>query len=138
MSSIPAAATAAFSRSVTVRVAPTTSRAKSVRCGVLSAKANERIVDMPVITPEQAPVFEAPGATIRGLASPSRGATDVPAGRVPLDGAHETPRRSRERQEVFVVLAGTLTARYDGHSETAGEGGALIVPPDTEFSLIGP
>jgi mannose-6-phosphate isomerase-like protein (cupin superfamily) len=91
---------------------------------------------MPVITPQDAPVFETPEATIRGLASPSRGADDVAAWRIRLEG--ESPRHSLSNQEVFVVLSGTLTARYDGHAETAGEGGALIVPPDTEFSLAGP
>ena len=90
---------------------------------------------MPVITPQDAPVFRTPEATIRGLASPSRGADDLAAWRLELDG--ESPRHSLERQEVFVVLRGTLTARYDGHSETASEGGALIVPSDTEFSLSG-
>ncbi len=93
---------------------------------------------MAVITPDEAPIFDAPGATITGLASPSRGATDVAAWRVRLDAEHESPRHSLDRQEVFIVLEGALTARYDGHSETAPAGGALIVPAQTEFSLIGP
>ena len=68
---------------------------------------------MPVITPQQAPTFETPGATITGLASPSRGATDVAAWRVALEPGHESPKHSLvDREEVFVVLSGAVTARY--------------------------
>jgi quercetin dioxygenase-like cupin family protein len=91
---------------------------------------------MPVITPEQAPTFDAPGATITGLASPSRGSAEVAAWRVRFEPGHASPSHSLDREEVFVVLAGALTARYGDRSETAPAGGALIVPPGTEFSLI--
>jgi quercetin dioxygenase-like cupin family protein len=37
---------------------------------------------------------------------------------------------------VFVVLEGTVTARYSAREESASAGGALIVPPHEEFSLI--
>jgi len=91
---------------------------------------------MPVISPEQAPTFDAPGATITGLASPSRGATDVAAWRVRFAPGHASPPHSLDREEVFVVLSGAVTARFADHSETAGAGGALIVPSGSEFSLV--
>jgi quercetin dioxygenase-like cupin family protein len=91
---------------------------------------------MPVITPEQAPVFDAPGATITGLASPSRGAGDVAAWRVRFAPGHASPLHSLDREEVFVVLEGAVTARFADHSETARAGGALIVPSGVEFSLV--
>ena len=91
---------------------------------------------MPVITPEQAPTFDAPGATITGLASPSRGATDVAAWRVRFAAGHASPPHSLDREEVFVVLAGAVTARFPDHHETAEAGGALIVPAGVEFSLV--
>jgi hypothetical protein len=49
---------------------------------------------MPIITPEDAPTFETPGATITGLSSPSRGCTDVAAWRVKLAPGHESPKHS--------------------------------------------
>jgi quercetin dioxygenase-like cupin family protein len=91
---------------------------------------------MPVITPEAAPTFETPGATITGLASPSRGCADVAAWRVRLEPGHESPKHSLDREEVFVVLSGAVTARYADRSETAPAGGALIVTPGEEFSLV--
>jgi quercetin dioxygenase-like cupin family protein len=92
-------------------------------------------VHVPVITPEDAPTFDAGGATITGLASPSRGALDTAAWRIRFDPDHVTPRHSLDREEVFVVLSGALTARYAEHAETARAGGALIVPAGLEFSL---
>jgi quercetin dioxygenase-like cupin family protein len=91
---------------------------------------------MPVITPEDAPTFDAPGATITGLASPSRGSADTAAWRVRFAPGHASPPHSLDREEVFVVLEGELTARYAAHSERVGAGGALIVKPGVEFSLI--
>jgi quercetin dioxygenase-like cupin family protein len=91
---------------------------------------------MPVISPQDAPTFEAPGATITGLASPSRGARDTAAWRVRFAAGHASPPHALDREEVFVILSGALTARYAGHAETAHAGGALIVPAGVEFSLI--
>jgi len=92
---------------------------------------------MPIITPEDAPTFDAGGATITGLASPSRGATDVAAWRIALEPGHESPKHSLvDREEVFVVLSGAVTARYADREETAPAGGALIVAPGEEFSLV--
>src|SRR4029078_3050633 len=90
---------------------------------------------MPVIPPEQAPTFDAGGATITGLAAPSRGATDTAAWRIGFSGVHASPPHSLDREEVFVVLSGAVTARYADHSETAHSGGARIVPAGVEFSV---
>ena len=90
---------------------------------------------MPVIHPEQAPTFDAGGATITGLAAPSRGATDTAAWRVRFSDGHASPPHSLDREEVFVVLSGAVTAGYADHSETAHAGGALIVPAGVEFSV---
>jgi quercetin dioxygenase-like cupin family protein len=91
---------------------------------------------MPVITPEDAPTFDAGGATVTGLASPSRGATDTAAWRIRFSPGHPSPPHSLDREEVFVVLAGALTARYADRAETARAGGALIVRAGVEFSLV--
>ena len=92
---------------------------------------------MPIVTPEEAPTFDAGGATITGLASPSRGAADVATWRVRFEPGHESPKHSLvDREEVFVVLSGAVTARYQDRDETATAGGALIVAPGEEFSLV--
>jgi len=91
---------------------------------------------MPIISPEDAPTFEAPGASITGLASPSRGSADVAAWRVRFETGHESPKHSLDREEVFVILSGAVTAHYANRSETAPAGGALIVTPGEEFSLV--
>jgi quercetin dioxygenase-like cupin family protein len=91
---------------------------------------------MTVITAEQAPRFATPGAEITGFASPSRGATDTAAWRVRLEADSPSPRHSLDREEVFVVLEGAITARFDDREETAGAGGALIVPAGEEFHLV--
>src|SRR3954466_2968046 len=91
---------------------------------------------MPIITPDDAPTFDAGGATITGLASPSRRAADVATWRIRLAAGHERARHSLDRGEVFVVLSGAVTARYADREETAPAGGALIVAPGEEFSLV--
>ena len=91
---------------------------------------------MPVLSSHDAPVFDAGGARITGLASPSRGANDVAAWRVEFVPDHPSPRHSLTREETFVVLAGVITARFDDHDETAESGDALIVPAGVEFSLV--
>jgi quercetin dioxygenase-like cupin family protein len=91
---------------------------------------------MPVVSSQSAPVFDAGGATITGLASPSRGARDVAAWRVRFRADHPSPLHSLTREETFVVLAGSVTAQFAEHEETAGPGDALIVPADVEFSLV--
>ena len=47
-----------------------------------------------------------------------------------------SPRHALDREEVFVVLEGAVTARFDDREETAEAGGALIVPAHEEFSLL--
>lgn len=92
---------------------------------------------MPVISVDDAPVFEAGHATITGLASPSRGATDTAAWRVRLAPDQPSPVHSLDREELFVVIEGAVTAEFSaGHAETARAGGVLIVPAGTEFSLV--
>jgi quercetin dioxygenase-like cupin family protein len=91
---------------------------------------------MSVVHAEHAPVFDTGAATITGLAAPSRGARDVAAWRVEFQADQPSPTHSLTREETFVVLAGSVTARFAEHDETARAGGALIVPAGTEFSLV--
>ena len=91
---------------------------------------------MPVITAEQAPVFEAGANVITGLAAPSRGARDVSVWRVRFAPGEASPAHCVTREETFVVLSGRLTVRFDEHSESGSAGDAVIVPAGPTFSLI--
>ncbi|CAN5669268.1 cupin domain-containing protein [soil metagenome] len=93
---------------------------------------------MPVISHASAPVFELDNATIVGLASPSRGASDIACWRVRFQPGIATILHSLTREETFFVLSGTLTAKFeDGtNHEHAHSGDALIVPAGRTFSLV--
>jgi len=90
---------------------------------------------MPVITGAEAPTFELPEASFVGLAAPSRGATETSAWRVTLHAGGQAVPHSLTKEEIFVVISGDAQATLAGvpHRLTAGD--ALIVPPDTMFSL---
>jgi quercetin dioxygenase-like cupin family protein len=91
---------------------------------------------MAVIAATEAPTFDAPGATITGLASPSRGSADTAAWRVRFDPDRPSPPHSLSREEIFIVLQGAITARFSDREETANAGGALIVAPGEQFTLV--
>jgi quercetin dioxygenase-like cupin family protein len=91
---------------------------------------------MAVITASDAPRFDVGGATITGLASPSRGSADSAAWRVCFRAGQPSPRHALSKEEIFIVLDGALSARFADREETAEAGGALIVPAGEEFSLI--
>jgi quercetin dioxygenase-like cupin family protein len=92
---------------------------------------------MPVVTPQEAPTFDVGNAVITGLASPTRGgARETATWRVRLAPDRPSPPHALDREEVFVVLAGAITARFADREETAPAGGALIVPAGQEFSLL--
>ena len=91
---------------------------------------------MAVIAAQDAPRFDAGGATITGLASPSRGAADTAAWRVQFLPDRPSPRHALSREEIFIALEGALTARFENRAETADAGGARIVAAGEEFDLI--
>jgi quercetin dioxygenase-like cupin family protein len=91
---------------------------------------------MPAVRFDDAPTFDTGGATITGLAAPSRGSCETSAWRVALRADRPSPRHSLDREELFIVLTGAVTAQYADHDETVSAGGALIVPAGTEFSIV--
>ena len=85
---------------------------------------------MPSITAEDAPTFDTGAATITGLVAPSRGSRDNAAWRLRLHADEPSPRHTLDREELFIVLEGSITAQYSDREETATAGGALIVPAE--------
>jgi mannose-6-phosphate isomerase-like protein (cupin superfamily) len=90
---------------------------------------------MSVIRSNDAPVFEVPGFSIHALSAPSRGAAELCTWRLRVAPGADSGAHSLDREEVFVLLKGTLVARIDGVEHEVVENDALVVPAHTEFSI---
>lgn len=90
---------------------------------------------MPIIKSSDAPVFEIPGLTVTGFAAPSRGALETSTWRLVLAPGSPGAVHSVDREEIFVVLDGTVHARLGDQSVDLTAGDTLIVPANTLFSL---
>lgn len=94
---------------------------------------------MAVIQGSSAPAFAVPHVTALGLAAPSRGASETCAWRFTFaPGAPTDTTHMVDREEIFVVLSGGVTARLEGTEHLLVAGDALIVPPHTPFALGNP
>src|SRR3954451_8312318 len=91
---------------------------------------------MTVVSAADAPSFDVGNAIVTGLASPSRGAIDTAAWRIQFNPDAPSPKHALDREEVFIVLEGAVTACFADREETAEAGGALIVPPHEELSIV--
>jgi mannose-6-phosphate isomerase-like protein (cupin superfamily) len=90
---------------------------------------------MPVLRAPAAPTHDLGHARFTSLATPTRGSTDTSVWMVEiLPGAPAAPH-SLTREEVFVVLEGTASARIAGRDGQAEAGDAIVVPAGVEFEL---
>ncbi|MFC0106483.1 cupin domain-containing protein [Kibdelosporangium aridum] len=90
---------------------------------------------MTVATRADAPHFEVEGYEFHPLAVPSRGSTQLAVWSITAaPGATSTPHQ-HDREVIFFVATGRMTGSIGGESFTAGLGDAIIVPPDTDFTL---
>jgi mannose-6-phosphate isomerase-like protein (cupin superfamily) len=81
---------------------------------------------MQVIHAADAPRFQLPGVEFTGLAAPSRGTEQLCTWRLAVDpGVRGDESHTIDRDEVFMVLAGTVQVTPDG--EKLGPGDALVV-----------
>ena len=92
---------------------------------------------MPVVRSAEGTSFETHGSRFTAFVSPSRGSSelcgwrlDVPAG---LEGAAHRP----SREEVLLVLEGSLSVTVDGAASTAGAGDVVLVPAGAELRVDG-
>jgi quercetin dioxygenase-like cupin family protein len=90
---------------------------------------------MPVIQAPAASTHELPHARFFSLATPSRGSEELSVWRVQLSATRETAPHTLTREEIFVVLAGTVRVVLAGKIEDAMPGDAIVVPRDTEVVL---
>ncbi len=93
---------------------------------------------MPIVRNADAPRFDLPGLTVRGLASPTRGARETAVWRLTLaPGAPGAPHQLT-REEIFVATAGTAVATVGDARHELAAGDVLIVPPGVTFTLANP
>jgi quercetin dioxygenase-like cupin family protein len=90
---------------------------------------------MPLSTLADAPTFERDGFTFRPLAVPSRGSTELAIWSLELGPGARSELHSMDREEVFVVLEGTVSASVAGRELLAESGDAIIVPADAVLQL---
>jgi quercetin dioxygenase-like cupin family protein len=90
---------------------------------------------MPITDVSRAPRHEMAGTRFTPLAAPSSGSTEICVWRVELPPHADAVPHELTREEVLVVLSGTARASIDGRIADVAAGDAIIVPPDTPFSL---
>ena len=90
---------------------------------------------MPLSTFAAAPSFERDGFTFRPLAVPSRGSTELAVWIVELVPGACSEVHSMDREEVFVVAAGEVSATVAGEEVLAAAGDAIVVPAHAVLQL---
>jgi len=81
---------------------------------------------------------ETPGGFSGGIATPSRGATEVSVIRQRARPGGGNPPHTHDREEVMVVSAGAVTVTVAGEPHALGAGDTLIVPPRTPHQVENP
>jgi mannose-6-phosphate isomerase-like protein (cupin superfamily) len=82
----------------------------------------------------EAPRFQLPGLELTGLASPSRGSSDVCTWRLTLEPGLTSPDpHTLDRDEIFMVLRGAIRLSPDGGSVAAGD--VAVVPAGTPIRV---
>ncbi|CAM5507848.1 cupin domain-containing protein [Kitasatospora aureofaciens] len=82
-----------------------------------------------------APTFERDGFTFRPLAVPSRGSTELAIWALELAPGVHSETHSMDREEVFVVIEGKVSATVAGEDVLAEAGDAIIVPAHSTLQL---
>jgi mannose-6-phosphate isomerase-like protein (cupin superfamily) len=90
---------------------------------------------MPVIPAPATPTHELDGTRFTSLATPSRGTRDTAVWAVEIQPRTPPTPHSLTREEIFVVLDGRASVEVDGVRTAARAGDAVVIPPDTEFTL---
>jgi quercetin dioxygenase-like cupin family protein len=88
-----------------------------------------------VISRDDAPVYDIPGATFTGYAAPSRGASQVSLWAVELAAGSTTAPHHMDAEELFFGQSGTAVAVVDGAEHEVGPGDCIVMAPGAEFSF---
>ena len=91
---------------------------------------------MTVVHGDELRFFETPGGNFgSGLATPSRGAAEVSIIRQRQRSGGTNPAHTHDREEVMVLLAGSVTVTVAGKHHVLDPGDAVIVPPRTTHQV---
>jgi mannose-6-phosphate isomerase-like protein (cupin superfamily) len=92
---------------------------------------------MHIIRNAQAPRFEVPGVAFTALAAPSRDSAEICTWRITVEPGWKSPEaHSLDRDEVFMVLAGTIQLTPDAEALNAGD--VAVAPAATPIQLCNP
>jgi len=91
---------------------------------------------VPVIRAHESPTFELPGVRFSAYAAPSRGSHELCTWQISVEPGHRAAAHTLDRDETFLVLAGTLRLTADG--EELGPGDVAIVRAGDEIALANP
>lgn len=84
-----------------------------------------------------APTFDLPGVRFTPLAAPTLGSADLCLWRLDVDPGLESPEAHvLDQDEIFVVVAGTISLSIGGMRLTAGD--AAIIPAGEPIQLSNP
>jgi mannose-6-phosphate isomerase-like protein (cupin superfamily) len=94
---------------------------------------------MTILPAAEAPTFELPGIVFTGYAAPSRGSRDVCTWLITVEPGHVADQAHRlDRDEVFMVAAGTLRLGPDGDLLRPGDCAVIPAGEPIEVSNPGP
>ncbi|ACU74829.1 Cupin 2 conserved barrel domain protein [Catenulispora acidiphila DSM 44928] len=89
----------------------------------------------PLSTLADAQPFARDGFTFRPLAVPSRGSAELAVWALDLVPGARSETHSMDREEVFVVVDGAVSATVADREVSAGPGDAIIVPPHATLQI---
>lgn len=89
---------------------------------------------MPTIHSSHAPRFDLPGLVFTGLASPSRGSSDLCTWRLEIETGFASPdAHILDRDEIFMVVTGSI--RLGPDQAVIDAGGAAVVPAGSPIQV---
>jgi len=89
---------------------------------------------MPILRFDDTPEFDLSGIRIRGLASPSRGATETMTYRVELAGGQRLPEHTHDHEEVSHVVSGAWVVSVAGEETDLTPGDTVVIPAGVTHS----
>ena len=90
---------------------------------------------MPVIKSADAVVHELAGNRFTAFAAPARGSAELCAWRVDIPAGTTGLPHTVGREEVLLVLGGTMSAEINGERFEVTEGDVIVVPAGASFGL---
>ena len=90
---------------------------------------------MSIVRASREPTHKLPHAAFTSLATPRLGSSETSVWRVRLDPGGAPQPHTLTREEVFVVLAGSVRVELGAEVAEASAGDAIVVPPHTRLAL---